>query len=540
MSGALPGVPLVAFRADGSVRIGTGHVMRCLTLADALAQRGIACLFVARTIGEGLAERVERSGHRLLRLAGDGPAADGAPYGEWLGTSEAHDVRATAEALAGTSPLAIVVDHYALGEAWERELQAAFGAPLLALDDLSRPHAAHVLVDPTFGKDDASYDGLLPEGARRLVGASYALLRPDFARLRAGSLARRDLAFSQGEPARDVLVSMGGADEQDATGWVLEGLEPLARARGLRLHALVGAAYPHGERLHSRAARLGGLLEIHHDVWDMAEFLSRMDLAVGAAGGSAWERCCLGLPTVNLVLADNQRTIALMLSQAGAAKDGGAFEPAADPAAWAARHVEPLLAAGALGPVSERARLVADGHGVQRVLSALLADGVRALPFALRKARMEDAALLYEWQCDPRTRRYAVNPAVPAWEEHEAFMARKLADAASSFYVATAGGIACGVVRLDRSGAEAPPLAAGMAWREVSILTAPEFYGCGVASRALTSLKAAHGGEAIVARVLPGNEASRRLFAGAGFATYAPDLLVWSDSRRPDAGNGSK
>ncbi len=527
-------LPTALFRVDGSARMGTGHVMRCLTLADALARRGFRATFVSRTLHPGLADLLRRAGHDVHLLPADGPAPlpEQGDYGLWLGTTQAHDAEATCAWARATdlgAPALLVVDHYGLDREWEEIVRAEFpGVAMLCIDDLDRPHVGDVVVDSTLSKSADAYRGRVPDGCTCLVGAEFALLRPDFAELRPQTLAARDAAYAQGRPARHVLINMGGADQPDATGWVIDGLAPLAQAHGLTLHVLVGAAYPHGARLEERRAAFGPRLEIHRDIRDMAGFLSRMDLAVGAAGSSAWERCCLGLPSVMLVIADNQQGVARALADTGAAIDGGIFDPQVDPTNWARKIVEPLLPSDQLASLSMTARELVDGRGVSRAISAGLAPRIRSGHLALRPARMEDARLMHEWQSDPATRRFAVNPAVPAWKDHLNWLDQKLSDDDCSFYIAETDGIAAGIVRLDKSDCPAPAGTPSHRCREVSIVTAPEFYGCGVALRALQELQRRHPQEIQIARILPGNSASHSLFAKAGYRPFAPDLFFWS------------
>jgi UDP-2,4-diacetamido-2,4,6-trideoxy-beta-L-altropyranose hydrolase len=526
--------PDALFRVDGSARMGTGHVMRCLTLADALGRRGFRATFVSRTLHPALADLIRQAGHDLHLLSPDGPAPlpEQGDYGLWLGTTQAHDARATCAWARATDldpPTLLVVDHYGLDREWEEIVRAEFpDAPMLCIDDLDRPHVGDVVVDSTLAKSADAYRGRVPDGCTCLVGAEFALLRPDFAELRPQTLAARDAAYAQGRPARHVLINMGGADEPDATGWVIDGLAQLAQAHGLTLHVLVGAAYPHGARLDERRSALGSGLEIHREIRDMAGFLAEMDLAIGAAGSSAWERCCLGLPSVMLVIADNQRGVARALADTGAAVDGGIFDPQVDPTSWAREIVEPLLPSDQLASLSMTARELVDGRGVTRAISAGLAPRIRSGHLALRPARMEDARLMHEWQSDPATRRFAVNPSVPAWADHLNWLDRKLSDQDCSFYIAVTDGIAAGIARLDKSTCPSPAGTSSHRCREVSIVTAPEFYGCGVALRALLELQRQHRLEIQIARILPGNTASHSLFAKAGYRPFAPDLFFWS------------
>jgi len=507
--------------------------MRCLTLANALSRRGLDICFVSRTLHPGLADAIAEAGHALTALPQDGPAPMPAQgdYGAWLGTTQDHDACATLAALTAPGlvrPTLIVVDHYGLDRPWETRVKTAFPeTPLLCIDDLDRPHAGDVLVDSTVGKTEAIYRPLVPETCQCLVGSHYALLRPEFALQRPDTLAARDAAYAAGQPAHHVLVNMGGADAPDATGWVLDGLAPLAQAHDLTLHVLLGAAYPHGGRLEARRAAIGDRLEVHRNVRDMATFLSGMDLAIGAAGSSAWERCCLGLPSVVLVIADNQQDVARGLAGSGAAVDGGVFDAASDPVEWVGTHVVPLLAAPALQRLSASARALVDGQGVTRAIGSALSGTVRSGALCLRPAQESDAALLFEWQRDPRTRRFAVNPEPPTWQEHMGWFMRKLQEQTCSFHIAEVAGVAVGTVRLDPARPGTPSPVNGRASREVSIVTAPEFHSCGVGQRALLQLQKLYPEEIHVARILPGNAASHRLFAKAGYAPYAAELYSW-------------
>lgn len=369
--------PTVLFRVDGSARIGTGHVMRCLTLADALSRRGLHAVFVGRTLHPGLVDLLRRAGHDVHLLPQEGPAplpAQG-DYGLWLGTTQAHDAMATcawAIEAGRAAPALIVVDHYGLDREWEALVRAKLpGAAMVCIDDLDRHHVGDVVVDSTLAKSAESYRGRVPDDCLCLVGADYALLRPEFAELRPQTLAARDAAYAQGRPARHILINMGGADEPDATGWVVDGLAPLAQDRDLTLHVLIGAAYPHDARLEERSAAVGPRLQIHRDIRDMAEFLSGMDLAIGAAGSSAWERCCLGLPSVMLVIADNQKAIAGALAEAGAAVDGGNFESKTSPTEWAERFIAPNISSTKLERMSQNCRAACNGNGVDEIVSFL-------------------------------------------------------------------------------------------------------------------------------------------------------------------------
>lgn len=308
--------PRIVFRADASVRIGTGHVMRCLTLADALRERGAETLFLCRPLEGDLRRQIAARGHSVVGLPtlASGAGSGSAPA-DWLGTDQAGDAGDCLAVLAG-APSAdwLVVDHYALGQEWERRLRPVCGR-IMAIDDLAdRVHDCDLLLDPGLGRVAMDYDGLLPDGAVALLGPEYALLRPEFAAHRAASLARR------AKPElRRVLVTLGGADIDNVTCRVLDALAASQLPDEVYITVVMGPSAPWLEAVRARAADMRFPVQVLVGVGNMAELMTESDLAIGAAGSTAWERCCLGLPTIQMVLADNQNGIAAALTATGGA-----------------------------------------------------------------------------------------------------------------------------------------------------------------------------------------------------------------------------
>lgn len=317
----------VAFRADASLQIGTGHVMRCLTLADALAARGADCQFICGAHEGNLIEFIRGKGyvaHALpiaheasTGLTAPGPTAStpDLAHAHWLGTTQAQDAEACALILAAQRPDWLIVDHYALDARWERALAPHY-RKLMVIDDLAdRPHACDLLLDQTFGRDAADYRALVPPGCHLLCGSQYALLRPEFAALRPYSLQRR------ARPAlRELLITMGGVDKDNATGLVLQALRACPLPADCRITVVMGATAPWLEEVRTQAQDMPWPARVLVGVSDMAQLMADSDLAIGAAGATSWERCCLGLPTIMLVLAENQRKVAQGLEQSGGAK----------------------------------------------------------------------------------------------------------------------------------------------------------------------------------------------------------------------------
>lgn len=316
----------IVFRTDASLQIGTGHVMRCLTLADDLAAKGADCEFICRAHEGNLIDLICRKGYitHSLPITRQGglcitPSVTDTPYidvahAHWLGATQEQDAAACAPLLAIQRPDWLIVDHYALDARWEHALAPHY-RKLMVIDDLAdRHHACDLLLDQTFGRDAADYHPLVPADCRLLCGSQYALLRPEFAALRPYSLQRR------ARPTlRKLLIAMGGVDKDNATGQVLQTLRACPLPADCPITVVMGATAPWLEEVRTQAQDMPWPTLVRVGVNDMAQLMADSDLAIGAAGATSWERCCLGLPTIMLVLAKNQLKVAQGLEQVGAA-----------------------------------------------------------------------------------------------------------------------------------------------------------------------------------------------------------------------------
>ena len=318
---------IFCFRADASVKIGTGHIMRCLTLADALAAQGAECQFICRAHAGNLMEFIRSKGYitHALRIDSEPEAEPTAlslnasdlepAHSIWLGATQAQDAEACAPILSAYRPDWLIVDHYALDTSWERAL-ASYYRKLLVIDDLAdRQHECEVLLDQNLGRTASHDDGLVPKDCLRLIGPEYALLRPEFAEMRDRSLRRREHP-----ELKRILIFIGGVDQTNVTGKVLEVLADAALPQNIQLDIIMGASAPYLKEVQQQAALLPCKATVNVNVSDMAERMCLADLSIGAAGSTSWERCCLGLPTIMLVLADNQVKVAQALVLSGAAK----------------------------------------------------------------------------------------------------------------------------------------------------------------------------------------------------------------------------
>ena len=336
--------PRILFLADAGPTVGGGHVMRCLTLAEALVAAGAECAFVATPAAGAVLDVF--AGPAVQRFVTE----DGAP-------GDLADQAAKAATAWGAT--GAVIDHYGLSVSGEAVLGARVRG-VLAIDDLGRAHASDLVLDSNLGTTDAAYPGLTV-----LAGPEFALVRPGFAAVRDAAIARRRGAVT----VRRVMVSLGltdvGGITARATGALLPALGEVS------LDVVVGGTAPSLPDLRAMA-RADRRLTLHVDTTEMPSLMAAADLAIGAGGSSTWERCCLGLATVTLVLADNQRANARRLARAGAAvmieAAGGGMET------QLRRAVTGLIASSdARHGLADAAARLCDGRGASRVAARMLA-----------------------------------------------------------------------------------------------------------------------------------------------------------------------
>jgi len=366
----------IAFRTDASVQIGSGHVMRCLTLAEALRAQGATCHFICRELQGNLLAQICARKFPTIRLphtealplegTPQPQSISNPPHYHWLCAPWQVDASQTLTALETLRPDWLVVDHYALDRRWETAVRPG-SAAIMVLDDLAdRTHACDVLVDQNFGRSPLDYQALVPPSCHVLTGPTYAMLRPQFFAVRPQSLRRR----TRDATLTNVLITLGGVDQHNATTTILQTLEQQELLPPeCRITVILGAQAPWLTTVKQFATRLRWPTHVINGVSNMAQHMASADVAIAAAGGTALELCCLGVPTLLVALAQNQWPGARALQAAGACRLVGA------PYDIPSRLGEELLFmldADNRYRISHAAARITDGEGTRRVIEAML------------------------------------------------------------------------------------------------------------------------------------------------------------------------
>jgi UDP-2,4-diacetamido-2,4,6-trideoxy-beta-L-altropyranose hydrolase len=515
----------ILIRADASLAIGSGHVMRSRTLARELQRRGAAITFLCRRQPGDLISLLEQEfpvlALPMLPLSAT-QTPEGQPlqirdlYGAWLGCTQEQDAADCHQALvqAGISSASwLVVDHYGLDTVWETQILAGLAgvaAPrLLVIDDLAdRPHQADLLLDQNFlsTATETRYAGLVPGHCRQLLGPHYALLGPEYALLHPLVPPRTEL--------RRVLVFFGGVDSDNLTGRALEALLAPELAH-LAVDVVLGLQSPHRQAVAELVARRPSTT-LHDSLPSLAGLISRADLAIGAGGATTWERACLGLPSLVVAIADNQLPFAQALDQASQIRLLGRS------ASVGVDHIRQSLV-DALQNTWPWAcgHALTDGWGAPRLVSALLGS---QRPLQLQPATSADEALLLRWANDPEVRANSFSPEAIAPADHKSWFQKGLSDPNRLLLIARdAQGCPLGQIRFDRQ----PPVCAQQPREALIDLSLDRCArGQGLATElvrlGLQAMEQQWGPCAeAVAEVLAGNATSQATFAKAGFRSDA-------------------
>lgn len=346
--------PRYAFRVDASNQIGYGHFMRCLTIANALKKQSIQSCFICRKEISHFQSKVIEMGHEILNL----PSKVDQKF-DWK-----KDANFTNSILEKFNVTWLIIDHYLIDIKWETELRKNY-KNIMVIDDLAnRLHECDIILDHNLGRTDESYIDLVPKSCTILTGLKYALIRDEFNDLRNESLKLRE-----DHVLKKILISMGGSDPKNFSTKVLKQLSKYDFLTNTKISIILGAYSNFLPEVKNELELMKYESELHIDVDNMSKILADQDLVIGAVGVSAWERCCLGIPSISMVIADNQIPGAKAFHLSGASivideefSDGYCLESA----------LKFFSNVNNLRNASNIASNLVDGDGTKRVLKKIL------------------------------------------------------------------------------------------------------------------------------------------------------------------------
>jgi UDP-2,4-diacetamido-2,4,6-trideoxy-beta-L-altropyranose hydrolase len=475
--------------------MGTGHVMRCLAVAQAWQDGGGESVFAMAESTPAVDRRLQEEGMRI------------APIVASAGTSD--DATQTWQLAGKNGATWIVVDGYNFGSEYQRAIKAA-GFKLLFVDD--NVHAETYCADLVLNQNihaRASLYGARHSSTHLLLGPRYAMLRREFRQWRNW---RREIPAS----GRKILVTMGGSDPNNLTAKVIEAVGQLSRP-GVDTIVLAGGSNPHVHLIEASIPKES--MRLITDAIDVPEWMTWADVAVAGAGTTFWEMCFLGLPGILLVLAENQEGVAAAAERMGVASSLGKGE-GVSASAIADKLMELLNSREARASQSDAGRRLVDGRGAERVVAFL--SGLQ-----LRRTLESDCEVFWEWANDPEVRAASFRCKPISWESHAEWFRTKLADPNAILYTVTNKDHApVGELRYQIEGKRAV----------LSISLGAHLRGRGFGRKMLAvgSERFFQDSEveSIEAYVKPSNQASLRLFAGAGFLNSSSEMIEGQEAVR--------
>ena len=493
----------IVFRADSGCEIGSGHIMRCLTLAVALKAKGHSILFLCKNHSGNILHYVDNSGFKYCCLATSQHDAQVAKHSHknWVGGSQIDDAKQSMGHIRREFSEMIdwiVVDHYGLDWEWEKHI-SEITCNIMVIDDLAdRKHYCDLLLDQTFGREESDYFHYVEPSCELLTGSDFTLLRDEFGVSQDDILEVRERAANR--PNKNILVMMGGADPLNLT---LRVLKALVKVPNIKITAVLGSQAPYLKSVFEFVAK-HKQVEVLVDSSGIAELMLAHDICIGAAGTSSWERAAMGLPTAMVAFAENQKEVLGGLVDFGAVHcldmdslEGNLLDSVK-------KFSQQDIYMGAV----KKSMAVCSGGGVEKVVCAM--EDVLRKDVELRLVEEVDCKVLYEWQQTPGTRKYFRSSAVPSWEEHKKWFSSKLKQKDCSIYIITKDDRPVGSIRLEYT--------ISLNSEEVSIQIDPSKLGRGYAFNGMKKLLKEIGQDKkLYAYVEKENKPSHALFQKLGF-----------------------
>ncbi|MEB3828470.1 UDP-2,4-diacetamido-2,4,6-trideoxy-beta-L-altropyranose hydrolase [Phormidium sp. CCY1219] len=482
----------VVIRTDASIQIGSGHVMRCLALAQAWQNTLGQPIFIMANSVPALEERLKSEAMEVVQLTTKAGSSD--------------DAKETAALAHQFEASWVVVDGYHFSAEYQKIIKDS-GLRLLFIDDYG--HAEHYYADfvlnQNISADEQWYQHREPY-SQLLLGTRYTLLRREFWQWRGWQRTVPPIA-------KKVLVTLGGADPDNVTLKVIQALQ-LVEVEELEAVVVVGGSNPHYESLEMAVQDSRFPIRLQRNVTNMPELMAWADVAISAGGSTCWELAFMRLPSILLVLAENQRAIAEKLATLSQTVNLGWHQNIKS------QNIPDRLSI-LLQSAEERTKLIevsqqmVDGEGVSRIIKSLDASSLK-----LRPVREEDCELIWHWTNDPVIRSVSFSSEYIPWKDHVQWFTSKLGDRNCVFYIAlNQDDVPIGQVRYEIRNQEAT----------ISLGLAEPFRGRGYGSRIMLLICQKIEQDAAIKKIhayaKPNNLASINVFLKSGFQNTGETIV---------------
>lgn len=354
------------FRVDASPVIGTGHVVRCLNLARQLTRKGAEVVFLSRGLPENFRRQIDQIGCALVELTQyeDVLPQNPSSYETWLGCSQIEDAKECEALIGEQKEIILIVDHYGVAETWIDIIKPLVGG-LVFFDDLAqRSLNVDWVINQNIGWEESDYHGLVNAETRLLIGPGFAALSDTYA-----NMSKSFVRYYDPTGILRILISLGGADAHNVSKQIASVLCKLNLKREFKITIVAGHMNPNLQELQQFCGSQKGKVSLVTGANDLAEIYAEHDIAIGAVGSSSWERCCLGLPSILVAIADNQIPAAKELHRLGAGYYLENFNENLEEKLG--RQIVFLEDANNWQKMSEIAAGICDGRGSQRIANIL-------------------------------------------------------------------------------------------------------------------------------------------------------------------------
>ena len=347
-------------RVDAGTEIGTGHVMRCLTLAESLKKKFNGIFFISNDILGNLSNFVEDMGYKIYLIQGhthiEGQIVQSNTYKKYI----ENDVNQCKNIIKfyKNSRNWLLVDHYGIDQRWESKIRNDV-EKIIVIDDLAnRKHDCDILIDQNFYKNMRErYNKLVSKNCIQILGPKYALLRQEF------TITRRKL--KRKNKLKHILVSFGGSDPTNETSKAIRGLKLLNSQH--KIDVVVGNSNPNKNSIKRLCSSITSI-SFHHQTNNISKIMANADLAIGGGGTMTWERCCMGLPTIVVILSENQHQLTEEVTKIGCVINLGQSNYL-KPENYA--HIIKEIDVKTIQNMSKKCLRLVDGKGVKRVTNKI-------------------------------------------------------------------------------------------------------------------------------------------------------------------------